>query len=134
MAAYLARRVAFAVLLMFVVASSSLILARLAPGDFVTGTLGVGATPEAVAAARVRYGLNRSIGAQYRDWLSRVVRLDFGRSLAYDRPVADLVPERAINTALLAATSLVVATLVGLPLGVVTGTRRGGIVRELIRG
>jgi len=100
----------------------------------VTATLGVGATPEAVEAARIRYGLDRSIGAQYRDWLGRAARLDFGRSLAYDRPVADLVPERAMNTALLAATSLVLATLVGLPLGVITGSRRGGVIPQLIRG
>src|SRR5262245_1266951 len=87
-----------------------------------------------VAAARARYGLDRSIAAQYRDWLGRAVRFDFGRSLTYDRPVTDLVPERALNTAILTATALLLATLVGLPLGVLTGSRRGGIVTEAIRG
>jgi peptide/nickel transport system permease protein len=133
-AAYLVRRLAFACFLVFVVSSASLVLARLAPGDYVTETLGVGATPEAIEQARIRYGLNQSIGAQYRGWLGRAAHLDFGRSLAYDRPVADLVPERAINTAILAATSLLLATLVGLPLGVLTGTRRGGFVPEIVRG
>src|SRR5262249_27664243 len=87
-----------------------------------------------IAQARARYGLDRSIGAQYGDWLGRAVRFDFGRSLAYDRPVTDLVPERAINTAILTATALLLATLVGLPLGVITGSRRGGLVTEAIRG
>jgi peptide/nickel transport system permease protein len=133
-AAYLARRLLFACFLVFFVSSASLVLTRLAPGDYVTETLGVGATPEMIAAARARYGLDRSIGAQYRDWLGRAVRFDFGRSLAYDRPVTDLVPERALNTAILTAAALLLATLVGLPLGVLTGSRRGGVLTGAIRG
>jgi peptide/nickel transport system permease protein len=133
-AAYLARRLLFACFLVFFVSSASLVLTRLAPGDYVSETLGVGATPEMIAEARARYGLDRSIGAQYRDWLGRAVRFDFGRSLAYDRPVTDLVPERALNTAILTATALLLATLVGLPLGVVTASRRGGLLGEAIRG
>src|SRR5207248_1462258 len=76
----------------------------------------------------------KSIGAQYRDWLGRVLRLDLGRSLLYDRPVGDLIPERAANTAILAATALLFATCIGLPLGVVAGSRRGGIIPGAIRG
>jgi peptide/nickel transport system permease protein len=77
--------------------------------------------------------LNRSIGAQYADWLIRAAHFDFGRSCQYDRPVADLIPERAANTAILAVSALAVATLLGLPLGVVTGSRKSGAVVGLIR-
>jgi peptide/nickel transport system permease protein len=130
---YFVRRAAFAVFLVFAVSSASLLLARLAPGDYVTETLGIDARPEAIEAARARYGLNRSIGAQYRDWLVRAIHFDFGRSLQYDRPVIDLIPERAANTAVLALTALAVATLIGLPLGVVTGHRKSGALVQLIR-
>ena len=61
------------------------------------------------------------------------MRFDFGRSLMYDRPVFEIVPERAANTALLALSALVVATLVGLPLGVLTGTRARGPMPALVR-
>jgi peptide/nickel transport system permease protein len=81
----------------------------------------------------VRYGLDRPIAEQYGRWLTRVARFDFGRSLVYDRPVADLVPERAANTALLAAAALIVSTLIGLPLGILSGSRRG-IVAAIVRG
>lgn len=131
---YLARRLAFASFLVFAVSSASLLLARVAPGDYVSESLGVGAHRDTIEQARARYGLNRPVGRQYRDWLARALRLDFGRSLLYDRPVRDLVPERAANTAILAVTALALATLVGLPLGVVTGSRRGGIGPGLIRG
>jgi peptide/nickel transport system permease protein len=133
MIAFIVRRLLFAVVLVFTVSSASLMLARFAPGDYVTGTLGLNASQRAVDEARARYGLNRSFGAQYRDWLVGALHLDFGQSMQYDRPVTDLIPERALNTGILAVTALVVATLVGLPLGIVTGTRRRGVVPAAIR-
>jgi peptide/nickel transport system permease protein len=128
---YLARRVAFALFLVIAVSSASLVLARLAPGDFVTDAAGI--RRQTLEQQRARYGLDKSIGAQYRDWLAAAVRLDFGYSMQYGRPVRDLIPERAANTAVLACTALAVATLVGLPLGVVTGSRRGGALVNAIR-
>jgi peptide/nickel transport system permease protein len=133
MLAYIARRLAFAIVLVFVVSSASLVLARLAPGDFASQSMGLDARRETVEAARARYGLNRSIGAQYGAWLAGAARLDFGRSMLFDRPVVDLIPERAANTAILALTALVVATLIGLPLGVVTGSRKSGMLTGAIR-
>lgn len=133
MIGYLARRVAFALILVFAVSSASLFLARLAPGDYATSTFGLEARRETVEEARRRYGLTRPIAEQYRDWVAGAVRLDFGRSLLYDRPVAELIPERAVNTALLAVSALVLATLVGVPLGVFTGSRRASPVAALVR-
>jgi peptide/nickel transport system permease protein len=133
MIAYVARRLVFAVALVFAVSSASMLLARLAPGDYVTEALGVHASRQDVEAARARYGLNRSFGAQYREWLFNASRLDFGRSMQFDRPVAELIPESARNTGILAVTALVIATLIGLPLGVVTGTRRRGVASAAIR-
>ena len=134
MIAYFSRRLLFALFLVFAVSSASLILARLAGGDFVTQSLGIEARRETVEQARARLGLDKSIAAQYGDWLGRAVRLDFGRSLLFDRPVSDLIPERAANTALLALTALTFATLVGLPLGVVAGSRPAGALSAVIRG
>jgi peptide/nickel transport system permease protein len=133
MARYIARRLVFAAFLIVAVSSVSLVLTRLAPGDFTTEALGLDARRETVEQMRARYGLNKSIAAQYGDWLAAVARLDFGRSLLYDRPVKDLIPERAANTAILAVTALAVATLLGLPLGIVTGSRRGGVIPTVIR-
>jgi peptide/nickel transport system permease protein len=130
---YLARRIAFALFLIVTVSSASLVLARLAPGDFVTESLGARASRETLERERARYGLNKSIAAQYRDWIAAAVRLDFGDSMQYGRPVRDLIPERAANTAILAITALAVATAVGLPLGIISGSRRGGLLPHAIR-
>jgi len=131
--AYLLRRLTFGALLVFTVSSAALVLARLAPGDFVTMTLGVDAGRERGERMRAQFGLNRSIPDQYRDWLAHAARLDFGRSIMYDTPVASLVRERAANTAILAVTALAAATCIGLPLGIMTGSRRGGLLAQAIR-
>jgi peptide/nickel transport system permease protein len=131
--AYLLRRLTFAFLLVFTVSSASLVLARLAPGDYVTTTLGIDAGGAQAAHLRALYGLDRSIAQQYGAWIIHAVRLDFGRSLMYDTPVLGLVRQRAANTAILAAAALAVATLVGLPLGIVTGSRQSGLVSHAIR-
>ena len=133
MTAYLVRRLVFAALLVFVVGSGALALSRLAPGDYTTQTLGLGATPEAIASARARYGLDRPFAVQYAEWLGRAVRFDFGRSFAYDRPVAELIAERAGNTALLALAALVLATSLGVPLGVMSGARPTRLAAALVR-
>jgi peptide/nickel transport system permease protein len=123
-ARYLARRLVFSLFLVFVVASAALVLTRLAPGDITSEQVGAGVSARTLAAERVRLGLERPLTQQYVEWLGRAVRLDFGISLMYGRPVAGLVAERARNTALLAVVALLAATLVGLPLGVVAGSRR----------
>ena len=64
----------------------ALLLTRLAPGDYAGDALGIGANSERLADMRAKYGLDRPIADQYRDWLVGTLRFDFGRSLAYDRP------------------------------------------------
>jgi len=130
---YLARRLAFAIVLVVAVSSGSFILARLAPGDFVTLTTRGQVSPETMQRERARFGLNKSVAAHYRDWFAAAVRLDFGDSMLYDRPVRGMIVERAANTAILAVAALVLATAVGLPLGIVAGSRRGGVIPAAIR-
>jgi peptide/nickel transport system permease protein len=123
------RRAVFAALLVFVVSSASLVLAHLAPTDDAFGT-----DPAILAAERHRLGFDRPLAEQYADWITRSLRFDFGESLRFRRPVAALIRERAWNTALLGASALVLATVIGIPLGVFTGSRRGGPLAALARG
>ena len=121
---YLLRRVLFALLLVFIVSSAALLLTLVAPGAF---------DPDDDWTPTRNPAFERPIVVQYLDWLSRAVRFDFGESLLYSRPVADLLRERAMNTAFLATTALGVATIIGIPLGIYTGTRRRGWGVRLVR-
>lgn len=127
---FLAWRLAGALLLVFAVASGAVLLAQLAPGDYAGA---IGADPAVLAAERHRLGLDLPIAQQYARWARHAVTLDLGVSLQTDRPVAPLVRERAANTAALAAVALVAATALGIPCGVITGSRGGGLAR-LLRG
>lgn len=122
------RRAASAALLVFAVSSASLLLARLAPPDDAFGT-----DRAILAAERHRLGFDRPLAAQYADWLVRSARFDFGESLRFRRPVATLIRERAGNTALLGLSALALATLIGLPLGVFTGSHPRGLLSAAAR-
>jgi len=132
-ARYLLRRLLLSLLLVVVVSSSALVLTRLAPGDITSEQVGSGASSRDLDLERERLGLRRPFAVQYLEWAGRAVRLDLGTSLMYGRPVSELVIERARNTALLAVVALGLATLVGLPLGVIAGSRQG-MTAALIRG
>jgi peptide/nickel transport system permease protein len=125
---FLLRRGLAAVLLVFAVTSGALLLAQLAPGDYATD---IGKDPAQIAADRHRLGLDRPLLEQYTSWLKRSLVLDLGESFQYQRPVTELVRTHAANTAILASAALALATLLGIPWGVVTGSRRGPGARIL---
>ena len=127
---FVIRRTLFAILLVVVVSSAALALIAAAPGGHLAG---FELTPAVVAAERARLGLDRPFLEQYADWLAKAVRLDFGESLRYRRPVQDLIMERVGNTVLLGSAALALATLLGIPAGIFTGSRRGPLA-SLMRG
>lgn len=130
---YLVRRLMAALLLVFLVTSGAFLLARLAPGDVTADLFGTGASAATVARERARLGLDRPVLLHYVEWAGRLARFDLGTSLLYQRPVGELVRERAANTAVLALLALAAGTLLGLPLGVWTGSRPEGALAGLIR-
>ncbi len=131
MSLFLLRRGLAALLLVFAVTSGAMLLAQLAPGDYASQ---FGLSKEQIAAERHRLGLDRPLAEQYSRWLTRTLTLDLGESFQYQRPVLDLLRERAGNTALLALAALMVATLLGIPTGILTGSRRRGPIVRVLRG
>lgn len=115
---------------LFVVALVSFVLLRLMPGDPATAMLPVDAQLWEVEALRERLGLNAPLPVQFGRYLSRVVRLDFGDSLFFRQPVVDIIGRKAEATALLALTSIVLAILVGIPIGVIAAARRGSLIDQ----
>jgi peptide/nickel transport system permease protein len=117
-------RVVSGAIFALVVASLTLLLARMVPGD-PSSEEQLRRSPAEVAALRAELGLDQPFLVQYARWLGGLARLDLGRSSLYRRPVTDLVGERAANTAILALAALLVATAIGLPLGRLAGSTHG---------
>jgi peptide/nickel transport system permease protein len=127
---FVARRAAVAAVLVLLVSSAALVLSRLAPGD----ASDIGTDPAIIAEQRRISGRDLPVLEQYGRWIGGVARLDFGESLRYRLPVRSLIRDRAPNTVLLGASALLVATALGIPLGILTGSRRGGLLIALARG
>ncbi|MFI6603984.1 ABC transporter permease [Nonomuraea sp. NPDC050536] len=99
---------------------------RLLPGDPVRALAqGRNMTPEALAIERHRLGLDKPQWQQFIDYIGNTIRLDFGSSYEYKRPVLDLIGERFGNTLLLTGTALILAVSLGLWQGTKAGWRIG---------
>ena len=132
MIAYLARRIAGA-LLTLLLASIVVQAALLAvPGDPAQVILGLDANPEALAALRSRLGLDRPPFERWLVWAWGALRGDLGDSLAYDRPVTALLAARLGVSVPLAIGAALLACAVALPLGFLAATRRGTLIDPLV--
>jgi peptide/nickel transport system permease protein len=80
----------------------------------------------AVEALRIQLGLDRPIAVQYLDWVSDIVRGDFGYSFVSRLPVADQILSALLVSATIAISALLLALAIALPLGMVAALKRGG--------
>lgn len=108
------------------------LLPRLAPGDPAVAIAGAEATPEQLAAVRAEFGLDRPLVVQYWEWLSGVLQGDFGLSVITKRPVAELITTRLESTMELALLATVMMIAIGVGLGILAGSSKGGWGRALL--
>ena len=128
----IARRLAFAVVALFIISLLIFLGVEALPGDLAQAILGHGATPQTVAALRLELGLNLPGYVRYGDWLGGILHGDFGRSLANKRPVTEMIAGRLLNTLFLAGTAAVVAVPVAVALGVLAALYRESWFDKLI--
>ncbi len=98
-------------------------LARLIPGDPCRAALGERATDEICEAYNERYGLNEPIYVQFGIYLNDIAHGDLGESFRFGVPVTELLVERLPTTIELSITALLIAVVVGVPLGIISGYR-----------
>jgi len=122
---YIARRLLALVPTLVFVSILIFLLQQLLPGDPALALAGEERDPAAVAAIRAKYHLDRPMVVQYRIWLGKVLRGDFGESLRNRIPVSELLASKLPVTIELAFGSMLVALLLGLPAGVLSATRKG---------
>ena len=121
----IARRLLALVLTLLAASLVVFLVLEILPGDPAAVMLGVGAQPDTLAALRAELGLDRPAVVRYFAWLGGLLTGDLGRSYTYGVPVAELVRERLAVSLPLAGMALALATLLGLPVGVVAASRRG---------
>jgi peptide/nickel transport system permease protein len=124
---YAARRLVLAIPLLLGITFISFVIIHLAPGDPTDVLVGDQRTDaqNVQKILREAYGLDKPLHVQYWNWLSRLVRLDFGRSFSPDgRPVLAKIGERLPVTLLLNVVEMLIIVALAVPIGVLSATRQ----------
>ncbi|MGL3148930.1 ABC transporter permease [Microbacterium sp. A82] len=123
MLGYTIRRALLAVFVLWGVVTVVFIIVRLVPSDPAVLVAGIDATPEQIAAIRVRMGLDQPLFVQYAGYLGGALRGDFGNSYTHGGSAMALVLQVLPNTALLAFLGCLLAVIVSFPLGLLAAIR-----------
>ena len=124
MGSYLVKRLIFALVTLFVVLTLVFLVVRIVPGDPAQVILGDQADAAAIAALRARLGLDRPLMEQYVAFLGGALRGDWGVSLVTGRPVIREVLDVLPWTFELTLASMMLGTVIGVPLGVWAAVNR----------
>lgn len=107
---------------------------RALPGDPVLALAGEDRTPEALAALRTQYGLDKPIWVQFLVFVGHALRGDLGVSVRTGIPVSDMLATALPVTLELAALAIVLATLIGVGAGTLAAVRRGRLSEWVANG
>lgn len=126
MSAFIGRRLAQTIPVLFIVTLVAFAVTMLLPGDPALAVLGVEGAKNDVAyhALRQQLGLDRPIPVQYVSWLGRVARGDFGKSAINKQPVAQALKQRLPITLELGILSMIFSVVAAVPLGIYGALRR----------
>lgn len=128
MISYITRRILLAIPVLIGIVIVVFFLIRAIPGDPCSAILGERASVESCERFNEANGLNEPIYVQLGIYMKNVVTFNLGDSIRFSRPVNQLLIERLPLTIELAMTSLVIAVVVGVPMGIVAARRHNTIV------
>ena len=132
MGAYLVKRLAYSVFVVWGAVTIVFVVVRLIPGDPAQLMVGAEGTRADVEALRHRLGLDQPLAAQYVRYLGQAAALRFGNSLRLEVPAAAAVAQRVPATATLAASAMVLGVAASMPLGIVAALHRQSILDRAV--
>ncbi len=136
---YVLRRLFLFIPTLFGVSIAVFVLLRIIPGDIaaliLSGPSGeLTYTQEDVEQLREEMGLNNPIYVQYADWMWDFIRGDLGRSFLTKFEIADQIKRQMPITVQLAGFSMVVISIISIPIGVLAAVRQDSFVDYILRG
>lgn len=129
---YALKRLAYSVPMLLGVSSLAFLLLNLLPSDIAELKAGEDATPEAIEAIRESLGLNRPLIERYVEWLGGLFTGDLGTSWHNGQTVVSGIVASAPVTLSIVVLSLLLALVVGVPVGVIAAVRGGRLDRILV--
>lgn len=131
MTRYVMQRILGMLAVMFTVVTIVFIIVRVAPGDPAAVMLGPDATAADIAGLRARLGLDQSLPTQYVLFLGQLLRGDLGQSIFLNMPVLSALGERAEPTFFLTLFSILIASAIALPVGILSAYKRGSLFDQV---
>ena len=129
---YIIRRLIQTVFVLILVSFLCFTLIHLMPGDPVSLMLGSEATPEQIKLVQAKMGLDKPFFEQYVWWVGNCLHGDFGQSLRYATPVAQLIASRFPTTLYLSFLALILSIFFGIAIGVIGAVRRGSFLDQFL--
>ena len=129
---YLLRRLLWTVITLFGVSLFTFLLIFAGPSDPAQALVGEKATGVSIEHIRQQYGLDQPLYRQYLTYMGQLVRGNLGNSYYFRKPVLDAILSKLPATALLAVSIMLVAILIGVPLGVIAALRNGSLFERLL--
>jgi ABC-type dipeptide/oligopeptide/nickel transport system permease component len=123
---FILRRLLLAIPTLFGVLVVTFLLLRVAPGDPVEAMVGERADAQTIARLRKELHLDEPLISQFGHYTGAVLRGDFGNSYITQRPIIRDIRERFPKTLLLAGSAMLLATVLGITLGVMSARNPGG--------
>ncbi len=130
---YIIWRLAMAVLVLVSVSIITFFIARVIPSDPAAAWVGAHPTPEQIAQAREELGLDRPLYEQYLRYMGALLQGDLGTSVRSHQPIATDLKTFLPATLELVLAGMVMAVVIGIPLGVFSGAKKGSLLDHLTR-
>lgn len=132
MLVYIVKRILMTLLVLFLVIVFLSLLVHVVPGDPVTTILGPRATPGLIQKMRSAMDLDKPIYVQIGNFLLNILHGSLGVDAVTGVPIAKLVGSDLPHTMILAITSLLLAVVVGIPMGVFSATHPNSLVDRIL--
>ena len=134
MLAFAIRRILMLVPVFFAVSVVIFLMIHALPGDPIDNLLRIGAGPEQRADLTAKYGLDRPLYQQYAYWVGNMLTGDFGNAIVQRRPVAGLIGQALPYSLTLGGLALCLSTVLGVTVGVLAASFKGGWLDQGIMG
>jgi len=130
---YFIRRLLMAILVLISVSIITFFIARVIPSDPAAAWVGPRPTQDQIDRARVQLGLDRPLWVQYWRYATDLLKGDFGTSVRSHQPILNDLKSYLPATMELVLASMLIAVIVGIPLGVLSGAYKGSLLDHLTR-
>jgi len=115
---YVLNRLLSVILTLFLITLVTFAITNILPGDVAMMIMGTQSNPEALAGLRESLGLNDPLLVQYGRWIGGMLTGDWGDSLIFKKPIAELLAQKITASAIIVVMSMTIALAIAVPLGV----------------